>query len=49
MPVQYGVELACKLAIASVGRTKTVFGLCRVVDVVANHYMMEDRVDRCSS
>ena len=26
-----------------------VFHSRRVVDVVADHYMMEDRVDRCSS
>ena len=49
MPVRSGVELACKLAVVSVGRTTTVFVLRRVVDVFANHWIMEDRVDRCSS
>ena len=39
MPVWSGVGLACKIA----------FDSCRVVDVVADHCMMEDRVDRCSS
>ena len=49
MPVRSGVGLACKLAVASAGRTTTVFDLHTVVDVVANHCMMEDWVDRCSS
>ena len=49
MPAQSGVELACKLAVVSEGRTMTVFDLHRVVDVVADHCMMEDRVDHCSS
>ena len=49
MPVQSGVGLACRLAIASAGRTTTIFDLHRVVDVVVEHYMMEDRVDHCSS
>ena len=49
MSVRSGVGLACKLAVASAGRTMTVFDSRRVVDVVADHYLMEDRVDRCSS
>ena len=49
MRVRSGVKLAYKLEVVIVGRTKTVFDLCRVVDVVADHCMMEDRVDCCSS
>ena len=49
MPVQYGVELICRLAVAFVGQTTIVFDSCRVIDVAANHCMMEDRVDCCSS
>ena len=49
MLVWSGVELACRLAIVVAGRMAIVFDLCRVVDVVANHCMMEDRVDNCSS
>ena len=49
MPVWSSVGLACKLVVASAGRTTTVFGLRRVVVVVADHCMMEDRVDHCSS
>ena len=45
MSVQSGVELACKLmvAVAVAVRTTTIFDLRRVVDVVTNHCMMEDR------
>ena len=49
MLVQSGMGLACKLAVASAGRTMTIFDSRRVVDVVSDHYMMEDRVDHCSS
>ena len=49
MPVRSGVGLVCRLAIASVGRTTTVIDLRTVVDVVADHYIMKDKVDRCSS
>ena len=37
------------LAVAVAGRTKTIFNLHRVFDVVADHCMMGDRVDHCSS
>ena len=49
IPARSGVELTCKLAIASAGRTTTVFDLHRVVDVIADHCMMEDRFDHHSS
>ena len=49
MPVQFGVGLACKLVVASVECTATVFDSRRVVDVVFDCCMMEDMVDRCSS
>ena len=49
MAVQFGVGLACKRAVASVGRTMTVFDLHKVVDVVVDYCMMEDMVDHCSS
>ena len=49
MPAWSGVELACRLAVVSVGLTKIVFDSLRVDVVVADHCMMEDRVDRCSS
>ena len=49
MPARSGVELACKLAVASARRTTIAFDSRKVVDVVADHCMMEDRVDRCSS
>ena len=49
MLVRSGVGLACKLAVASARRMTTVFDLCRVVNVVVDHCMMEDRVDHCSS
>ena len=48
MPMRFGVELVCKLVVLFAGRTKTIFDLRRVVDVVADRCMMEDRVDRCS-
>ena len=35
MPVQSGVELACRLAVASTGRMTTIFESRRIVDVVA--------------
>ena len=43
------VKLACKVAIASAGQTMTVYDSRRIVDIVADHYMMEDRVDHRSS
>ena len=49
MPVWSSMEFACKLVVAFVGRTMTVFDLHRVVGVVADRCMMEDRVDRFSS
>ena len=49
MSVHFGVGLACKLAVASVGRTMIVLDSCRFFDVVGDHCMMEDRVDHCSS
>ena len=49
MPVRFGVGLACKLTVASVGRTPTLFDSPRVVDVVTDHCMMEDRVNHFSS
>ena len=48
MPVHSRVELAYKLVVVIVGRTTTVFDLCRVVDVVSDRCMMEDRVDHCT-
>ena len=49
MPVQYGMEFACKVAVESMRRMVSVFDLPKVVDVVADGCMMEDKVDRCSS
>ena len=49
MPVQSGMGLACKLAVVIARRMTTVFDLHRVFDVVVDHCMMEDIVDRCSS
>ena len=49
MPVRSSMGLACKLAVASAGRTTIVFDLHKVVDVVADRCMVEDKVDRCSS
>ena len=49
MPAWSAVGLACKLTVVSVGRTTTVFDLRRVVNVVADHCMMEDRVEFYSS
>ena len=49
MPVWSGVGFACRLVVVSAGRTTTVFDSRSVVDVVADHWMMEDRVDHCSS
>ena len=48
MPTRSGVGLAYKLVVESAGRMTTVFDLRRVV-VVADHYIVEDKVDRCSS
>ena len=48
MLARSGVRLACKLAVASVGRTTTVFDLRRVAFVV-EHCMVEHMVDHCSS
>ena len=49
MPVLYGVELACRLAVASAERTTTIFDLRRVFYVVTDRCMKEDRVDHYSS
>ena len=49
LPMRSCVELVYKLAVASAGQTTSIFDLRRVVDVVAKHCMMEDRVDHCSS
>ena len=49
MPVWSSLELVCRLAVVVAGQTTTVFDFCRVVDVVSYHFMIEDRVDRCSS
>ena len=49
MPVWSGMRLACKLVLASSGRTKTVLDLHRVFDVVVDHCIIKDRVDHCSS
>ena len=49
MLVRSGVGLAYKLAVVSGGRKMIVFDLRKVVDVVVDYYMMEDRVDRCCS
>ena len=49
MPVWSGVELTYKLAVVIAGRTTIVFDLHRVVDVVVNRCMMEDRIDHFSS
>ena len=46
---RFGMGLACKFAIASGGRTTAAFDSRRVVDVVPDHCMVEDRVDRCFS
>ena len=43
------MELAYKLTVVSAGRTMTIFDLSMGFDVVADHCMMEDRVDFCSS
>ena len=48
MPTRSGVRPACKLVVELAGQTTTVFDSRRVV-VVADHCMVEDRVDRCSS
>ena len=49
MLVQSRMELVCKLAVVIAGRMTIVFDSRRVFDVVADHCMMEDRVDHCSS
>ena len=49
MLVQSSMEPACRLAVASAGRTMIVSNSRRVVDVFAENCMMEDRVDHCSS
>ena len=49
MLVRSDVELAYKLGIVLVGRTTIVYSLRKVVDVVADHCMIKDRVDHCSS
>ena len=49
MPVRSGMGLALRLAVVVAGRMTNVFALRRIIDSVADHCMMEDRVDRCSS
>ena len=49
MQARSGVELMCRLAVELAGQTTIVFDSDKVDVVVADHYMMEDRVDRCSS
>ena len=49
MPVRSSVELAYKLAVVITRQTTIVFDLRRVVDVVNDRCLMDDRVDRCSS
>ena len=49
MAVRSDVELRYKLAVVILGHSTIVFDLRRVVDVVANHCTMDDRVDHCSS
>ena len=49
MSARSGIGLACKLVVVSAGRMTIVFDSHRVVDVVFYHFMMEDRVNRCSS
>ena len=49
MPVLSGVELAYKLVVVLAGRRTIVFDLRKVVDVVVDRCMMEDKVDCCSS
>ena len=49
MSTQFGMEFASRLAIESAGRTTIVFDSRRVDVVFADHCMMEDSVDRCSS
>ena len=49
MPMRSSVGLACRLAVASVGRTTSVFDFRRVVDVAPDRCMVEDRFDHCSS
>ena len=44
MPAWSGVGLGCKLVVESAGRMTTVFDLRRVV-IVADHYIVEDKVD----
>ena len=48
MLVWSSVGLACRLVAVSVGRTTTIFDSRRFVDVVVDHFLMEDRVDHCS-
>ena len=49
MPVRSGIGLACRLAVAFVRQTMTIFDLRRVDDVVADRCMVEDRFDHYSS
>ena len=42
IPARFGVELACRLAVASAGRMTTIFDWRRVF-LVADHCMVEDR------
>ena len=41
----FGVELACMLVVEPAGRTTTVFDYSSFAD----RYIVEDRVDHCSS
>ena len=43
------MELAYKLAVVIAGRMTIVFDLRRVLDVIDDCCMMDDRVDHCSS
>ena len=43
------MKFVCKLVVVSAKRTTVVFDLHRVVGVVVDRYMMEDRFDRFSS
>ena len=49
MSVWSGVELACRLAVVVARQTTIICDLRRVVDVIADHCMIKDRVDHCSS
>ena len=48
MSARSSVGLACKLVVELAGQMTTVFDLRRVL-VAADHVIVEDKVDRCSS